>query len=261
MLKSQRQNEILDILKNENFVTVTELSRRLYSSLPTVRRDLNVLEAEGYIKRCHGGAMLLAGEENTPIYFRREKNAKEKTMMCRVAAELISDRDVIFVDASSTVFHISDFLEEKKEITVVTNSHLAAQRFLERNMATYCTGGKLLKESFVYAGYAAETAASLYNADIMFFSAASLSDDGMISDWSDEERSMRAVMNKSAKISVFMCDSSKIGKVSAFKLFSLDSVDYLITDKPVSDELVERYSMTIKVSEPACLYKIGTHVK
>ncbi len=261
MLKSQRQNEILDILKKENFVTVTDLANRLYSSLPTVRRDLNVLEAEGYIKRCHGGAMILEGEENTPIYFRRERNAKEKIMMCRVAAELINDRDVIFVDASSTVFHISDFLEEKKEITVVTNSHLAAQRFLEKNMATYCTGGRLLKESFVYAGYAAETAASLYNADIMFFSAASLSDEGMISDWSDDERSMRAVMNKSTKTSVFMCDSSKIGKVSAFKLFGLDYVDYFVTDSPVSEELCARFDMSLVVSEPACLYKIGIRAK
>lgn len=257
MFKTERQNEILDILKKESFATVTDLAKRLYASMPTMRRDLTALEAEGYIKRCHGGAILLEGEEKAPIYFRREKNAREKILMCRVAAELVKDRDVVFIDASSTAFHIADFIDKKSDITVVTNSHLATQRFAEKGCTVYSTGGKLLRESYVFAGYAAEEAVKNYNADIMFFSAAALSDDGMISDWSDDERSMRAVMADIAKTTVFMCDCSKFGKKSAFKLFSISRLDYVVTDKRLSDDIVDRFALKLLVSAPACLYSVN----
>jgi len=256
MLKSQRQNEIIEILKKESFVTVAELSARLFASMPTVRRDLSALEEEGYLKRCHGGAMLCAGEENASIYFRREKSQKEKMRMCRVAAELVKDNDVIFIDASSTAFHISDFLSRDKDVTVVTNSLFAAERFAELDIPVYCTGGKLIKESFVFIGYAAEESARTYNADIMFFSAASLSDEGMISDWSDGECSMRVLMAGNAKTTVFMCDSTKFGRSSMFRLFPLDRVNYVVTDKPLPDALVRRFKLKCLVNDPAYLYEV-----
>ena len=57
MYKNQRHTEILEILKEEGFCSVRELSERLYASLPTVRRDLNFLQREGLICRSHGGAI------------------------------------------------------------------------------------------------------------------------------------------------------------------------------------------------------------
>ena len=254
MLKSQRQNEILEILKKDGFATVKALSERLFASLPTVRRDLSLLEDEGYINRCHGGAMLISADENTPIYFRQETNTREKAAMCRLAASLVKDRDVIFIDSSSTALRIADNLGDRRGITAVTNSHIAALRCLERNILTYSTGGRLLKESLVYAGYAAESAVESYNADLVFFSAASLSLDGIISDWSDEERSMRSAMCKHAAVKVFMCDRSKIGKNSAFTLARLSDMDYLVTDKPLPESLSEGFSL---VSSAPSAYMYG----
>ena len=255
MLKTQRQTEILEILKNEKFATVADLAERLFSSLPTVRRDLAALEINGYVKRCHGGAMLSDVNNRPTIYFRREKNAKEKALMCRVAADLIEDGDVIFIDASSTVQHIANHLEKKSGITVITNGHIAAERFADKGATVYSAGGKLIMESMVYGGRMAERTVESYNADIMFFSVASLSDSGVLSDWSEEERSMRVAMSKNAKRTVFMCDSTKFGKSSAFKLFPISSVDMVITDSPLSESIVEKYSLKLELSSPAHLYK------
>ena len=71
MLKNERQREIMEILKNSGFATVDSLAASLYTSLPTIRRDLSILEEDGYVKRCHGGAMILDGNTNPPLYFRR----------------------------------------------------------------------------------------------------------------------------------------------------------------------------------------------
>ena len=204
MLKSQRQVEILNILKSEEFITVGDLADRLYASQPTVRRDLSALESEGFVRRCHGGAMLNSADTRPPIYFRQEKNAKEKARMCSVASELISDGDVIFVDASSTALHIADHIGKRNGLTVITNGHFAAERFSEQGATVYSIGGRLIMESMVYAGDMAEKMVESYNADIMFFSVASLSDDGILSDWSEEERGVRVLMSKNSAKKVFM---------------------------------------------------------
>ena len=68
MFKNQRHNEILEILKNERFASVSELSERLFSSQPTIRRDLNFLEKQGYLRRSHGGA--IPADEKSQIRFR-----------------------------------------------------------------------------------------------------------------------------------------------------------------------------------------------
>ena len=58
MLKKERQNMILELLKEKNYSTVTSLANRLFVAPITVRRDLDEMEASGLIIRCHGGAAL-----------------------------------------------------------------------------------------------------------------------------------------------------------------------------------------------------------
>ena len=50
-MKSERQENILEILKGKRFATVEFLAKTLYSSAPTIRRDLNEMEEKGFVKR------------------------------------------------------------------------------------------------------------------------------------------------------------------------------------------------------------------
>ena len=69
-----------------------------------------------------------------------------------------------------------------------------------------------------------------YNADIMFFSAAALSADGIISDWSEDEAMLRIEMAKCSRKKVLLCDSSKFEKTSTFKLFKLSPISVTFCD-------------------------------
>ena len=256
MLKNQRQNEILEMLTRDNFISVNTLAERLYASLPTVRRDIIALEHAGLVKRCHGGVMLYEGKETSPVYFRQGKSAQEKARMAQVASTLLKVGDVIYADASSTALHIADNIDRGGKHTVITNGLLAAKKFAEAGAFVYSTGGRLLTDSYAFVGHTAEESLDKYNADIMFFSAASLSDKGAISDWSEEECNMRVAMSKHAKVKVFMCDSTKFSSTSAFKLFSLSKVDYVVCDTPLSDKIIGAFSPILVKSSPAYLYKI-----
>ena len=254
MLKNERQNEILEILKKDGFATVTTLSEILYASLPTVRRDLTLLEEEGYVKRCHGGAMILDGSTNPPVYFRRGHNVREKLKMCETASTLISENDTVFIDASTSAYHITSFLKKNPNITVITNGLPLSTDLAETDIRVYSTGGRLLKESLAFVGTLAERSIASYNADIMIFSVASLSSDGVLSDWCEEEAMLRIAMSKNARKKVLLCDCSKFETVSTFKLFSLDCIDYLVTDNPLPEEIAKKFGYKELSRIPAYLY-------
>ena len=245
MAKNERLTEIVEILRRDSFATVPALAKTLYASLPTIRRDLAILEEKGYIKRCHGGAMILDENTKPPVYFRRGQNAREKIKMCEAAATLISENDTVFIDASTSAYHIANFLKKAMGITVITNGLPLASELADTDARIYSTGGRLLKESLAFVGNSAEKAVKSYNADVMIFSVASLSSDGVLSDWSEDEAMLRMAMAKNSKKRVLLCDSSKFGTSSTFKLFSLSDIEFIITDKPISNEILKKFNFEL----------------
>ncbi|MBR2354215.1 MAG: DeoR/GlpR transcriptional regulator [Clostridia bacterium] len=245
MYKNQRHNEILDILKEEGFASVKDLAERLYASLPTIRRDLNFLQNEGMIHRSHGGAIPADEKRKAPVSFRSGTQSKQKAKICRLAAELISSGNLIFTDASTTVMHLADYLQEEDDLTVVTNGYPICRSLSEQNIRTVSTGGRLLKDSMAFVGNTAEETASGFNADLFFFSSSALDEEGTISDYSEEETALRRVMMRRSRQTVFLCDSEKFNSRSAYRMTSLSEIDHVITDSPLPDSLLEKNGLSL----------------
>ncbi len=255
MFKNQRHGEILDILKKEGFAEVRTLSERLYASQPTVRRDLDYLEKQGLIRRSHGGAIPADQRINTPVSFRRGTRTQEKARICRLAATLISPDSLIFTDASTTALHLSDYIRQSDHVTVVTNGYPICHALIEKNIRVFSTGGRMLKNSMAFAGQSAEECVRRFNADLFFFSTSSLSSAGLISDYSEEEVSLRQVMMSRSKKSVLLCNSAKLGTTSPFSQALLSDVDYLIIDAPLPPAMAENAKLSLlRESDGAYLY-------
>ena len=237
MFKSQRQEQILELLKTTKYMTVEQLSRTLYVSEPTVRRDLNELARQNFIARSHGGAMLRS-EHNAevPIDFRSAFQTKAKSAIAKKAAELIKDGDVVFIDASTTTLHILEHIKSKSNLTVITNSIQASLYLRNSGITVYSTGGRLLDNSLAYGGSFAEEILQKFNIDIFFFSSFGLLENGEIQDYSEPETSLRTKVLQNAKISVFLCDMSKLGKKSLFNVANVSEVDFFVTDAAPSAE-------------------------
>ena len=256
MLKNKRHFEIMEILKRESFAEVRTLGERLYASQPTIRRDLDFLEKQGYVKRSHGGAMLADDKINTLVSFRKGTKAKEKAQICRLAATLITPGSLIFTDASTTASHLAAYIQKKDNVTVVTNGYPMCGLLAENDIRVFSTGGKLLKNSMAFVGSQAEAAVKNYNADLLFFSSSSLDNNGIISDYSEEETALRIAMHNGARKSVFLCDSAKFEKSSAFRAFSLADISYMVTDTQISDDLLKAFDLSlISTENGAFLYE------
>lgn len=235
MFKEERKNTILDILKEKEYASAELLSKLLYVSLPTVRRDLAELSGEGLIKRCHGGAASLSAEKTgMPIGYRINFGQKEKMIVAEKASKLVKKGDVIFIDPSSTVLDMLPFIKEISELTVVTNSLRALNALCDKpNIRLYSTGGSFVKSSMAFVGKQAMDFISGFNFDLFFFSSAAVNEKGMITDYSEPETLLRKSSLKYAKKTVFLCTSDKFGKNCAYNVCPLSSLDEIICDTQI----------------------------
>lgn len=90
MLSIERHEQILQILMEKKSVTVGELSKTMFVSDATIRRDLSQMEKEGLIKRSHGGAVLFEStNDETSILMREQENIKQKKIIAEIALKFI----------------------------------------------------------------------------------------------------------------------------------------------------------------------------
>lgn len=246
MLKTERQDEILAILKKNKYASVQELGAALYASQPTIRRDLAQLEAAGYVMRSHGGVILRDERIDTPVAFRSSTKTRQKMLISHAAAGLIGDSRTIFIDASTTASFITGDIRSAEGLMVVTNSLRVAEELADGAPEVWCTGGLLLRTSLAFVGNPSIRAVSDFCADIAFFSSSALGTDGIIKDYSPEETEIRRTVLRTAAKKVFLCDSSKFGLPSPFRVCGLGEVDYIITDAPLPQEIeaVSRFTCT-----------------
>ena len=238
MPKNERLREIVEILKKEGFASVSDVSKLLYVSQPTVRRDLDILERQGVIRRNHGGAVLCENEISSPVSFRKKKRSKQKSAICRMAATFIEQGTVIFADASSTALHLCEYIKPSDDLTVVTNGLPLFHSLVGEGINAILTGGSLIENSQALAGGVAKRSISAFNADLMFFSSSALGSDGMISDYSEMETELRAAMMDRSRKKVFLCDGTKFDRSSPYCLVQISKVDYIVTDTPLAENII-----------------------
>jgi len=231
MLKDERYDKILEILEDEQYISAIQLSKKLYVSLPTIRRDLAELQRRNQIVRSHGGAKKIHAEHIvTPLNFRKTVRANEKRMLCKEAANLVNDNDIIFIDSSTTTLQMADFLGEKKQITVITNGISLATLLVKKGIKTYCTGGEIFENSLAHFGSFAEEFIQRFNIDTLFFSCHGVNEKGMLTDPSLPETQIRKVAINQAKKTVFLCDETKFSLSTPYNLIPIQRIDCIVTN-------------------------------
>ncbi len=233
----KNENRILEYLTEKETASSAEISETFGISLATVRRRLTELESKGLIKRTHGGAKII-NPNNLKFNFslRVHTNGFEKRLIALKAIKLIKEGDVVFLDGSTSTYFLAEYLNEFKTVTVITNGIDTLSLLAKKGVRAISTGGAVSKENTsVLIGERAIETINGINADLCFFSCQSCNGEGLISDCYLDENYIRRAMMKNSEKSVFLCDSTKIGKVSPFSLCSVNDVDYTIVDKDLGN--------------------------
>ena len=242
MLAEVRMEAILAELEKEQAVSVTHLCRVTGASEATIRRDLNELARRGKLNKVHGGALPVREEfraEELDMDTKRQLHTPEKIRIARYAAGLITDDDVVYLDAGSTVMHMVDHIQAVRA-TFVTNSVECAQRLPRRGLRTYVLGGVLKPGTLAIIGGEAMEGLKKYNFTKAFLGANGIAVGPGFTTPDPEEAMVKAAAAAHARQTWVLADSSKFGAITAAPVLPLDRAG-IITDR-LDDRRYQEYT-------------------
>lgn len=231
----------MEILQTTPSVQVNSLTKMLYASEATVRRDLKKLEEKGLIVRTRGKAVNVnVYADKTVAFHNRESLASpvKKRIAEAAIASCVSDGDVVMLDASSTAAEAVEFLKEKKDVIVITSGLKAMLLLSQTQIKFYSTGGKAINSSYSFVGQTAIETLKSFNADVRFVSCHGVSENGYATDTSERENDVRERILKQSKRKVLLVASGKIGKNCYHNLCHLSAFDDVFCDAPLPSELL-----------------------
>ena len=201
------------------------LSEAIGISLSTVRRDLEHLEARGYLERSHGGALIQKQLQSTfepEAAITAEFDRPEKELIgLAAAATLHSGASVIF-DSSSTVLAAARASVERDiALTAVTNDLGIGQALsASSRIRVLCLGGTVRPESLTVLGEPGESFLGNLRVDVAFIGTHAIS--GLaLTETSLEAAAMKRAMISAARRIVVLADASKFGAAAFCKICEL----------------------------------------
>jgi DeoR family transcriptional regulator, fructose operon transcriptional repressor len=224
-----RTRQILTLLTERGSAEVPELAAQLHTSEITVRRDLARLAADGLIVRTHGGAMQPGLLPNAVDFAHKAvANVEQKDAICRIAAGLIADGDVLFLDCGSTVARLCPLIRQRP-VRVITNSLPVVLALLGSAVRVNLVGGEVDPVRQAVHGLMATEHIARYRADKAFVGVDGLSTNGLSANSETEATLTRSLMAH-ANQTIALAAGRKIGRDSYVQFAPLAALQTLVTD-------------------------------
>lgn len=244
ILIQKRRDDICELLKEKNILLISELSSILNISKATIRRDLDILAKEKRIIRTYGGAIIQSTKDYEPPYMIRSlKMIEEKRAIGKLAASLISESSLIFIDVGTTLLELAKNLPTDKNISVVTNWLPIAEKLGEKMFSNlFLFGGKVnCREMSIIGNYPLQLLDN-FNIKICFIGVGGVSIEHGLTDYTFEEIEMKKRVIQRAKKIIVLADHKKFGRLAPIKICDLSDIDIIIT----SEGLEEQYKKNIE---------------
>ncbi len=227
-------------------VSLADLADEFEVSEMTIRRDLDVLEVDGVLRKVMGGAISLIGKATEPSFTARASvAAAEKIHLARLAVSLIKPHQTVILDSGSTVLAIAREIRRKNlALTIVTPSLPAAIELAdEPDTTVIVTGGRLRSGELSLIGSDAEDAFLRYNCDVYFMGIAGLDGVRGASEYHRDEGAVKRHAVRASDKVVAVVDKNKLGRVQLINVAMPSEIDAVVTDAsadhPVLKQLEE----------------------
>lgn len=241
LIPAQRRDRIQEYLAMHQIARTVDLCELLETSEATVRRDLEWLEQKGILERTHGGAMLSQRMIFEQEYQQRaQHHPEEKKHIGQLAASLIEEGDIIFINSGTTATQVLQHIPSNLGISVFTNNVSAAMELREPGFHYHLIGGEFQPRSnSVAGGFALENLTKVYaNKTILGVDGISVKH-GCTVPTKPEAEVVRQMIERTKGQVFIVADYSKWGVVSNFQIASIEEIDRLITDEKMDSSALE----------------------
>lgn len=251
-----RRKRMLRLVRDREFVRVTELSDEFGISTVTVRADLSALAESGNVQRVHGGAVALQDRAERPLEETLGENSAEKSAIGRHAARLIKPGDTVIIDVGSSTAAVAQAIVDRSDlvdVTVVTTSlpiALGLEPAIPR-IQVVVSGGTLRPRQHSLVDPAAGVALDSIRAAMAFIGCNGVHATGGITNVNLPEADVKRRMMLAARQRIIVADGSKIGAVSVVKFAELADIDLIVTGEsaqPAALAAIEDKGAAIEVA-------------
>lgn len=242
LFPEERLTTITQLIGQQGRVTVEEICSLFDISKVTARNDLDELSRRGLLMRTHGGAVAVdfkLDQDELGFSQRRQVNADAKRRIGQAAAQLVHDRDVIALDASTTALEVAKQVKRKQDLTVVTNSLPVTMEFLDiPGISVVVLGGTFRRDAISLVGDFCHDILERHKVRIAFLGAEGVTVEDGLTEISSAEAAVKIGMVQMAKEVSAVVDHTKLGRVSFVTFANLDQVHRIITDVEADPDIV-----------------------
>ena len=242
MYDIEREKKILEVLEQRGTIGVNRLAEIVFCSGSTIRRDLSRLEKKGLIKRTFGAVSLanIIATDETAFSVRESENITKKKHLSKTTADQLKSNQTIFIDSSTTLFNIVPYLNQFKNLLIVTNGvRIASEISYRTNHKLIMIGGSIDSHTNSTIGSSALSQLSGLHFDVAIMSCAGVTIDFGFSEASYEMAELKKVALNNATTKIMVFDETKFGKNKAFQSAHINNTNLIITTSELDETIIE----------------------
>lgn len=243
MLAEERRLRLVEWSKQEGRIDALDAAGKLKVAVETVRRDLDLLQRRGLLRRVHGGAISaerLSHEFTFPE--RKGRNPDQKRRIAQVAAQYLPDEGCIFVDGGTTTEFLAESLRNRPQLMVVTNSLTLASMIGESSTQVFLLGGRIRPTTLSSIGSRTVDDLQNYKAQIAFLGTNGIDLESGFMTVDPDEAAVKKVMIQNSTETVVLADNSKFGATYSALFAKFEDIDRVVTDVEANRSHVELLS-------------------
>ena len=228
---NDRQEFILQKLKQVGNVQVDDLAASFDVTTQTIRRDLSELCDRGLAARIHGGAKRMVTTSTVAYEQRRSLETAAKEEIARRASELVPDGSSVAINIGTTTEQVAYAIKYHKDLTVITNNINVVHILREARLKSLViTGGEVRSSDGAIVGTGAVDSFHSYKVDVAVIGASSLDADGSVLDFDPREVAVTRAILANARTRVLVCDKSKFDVSATHRVCNIQDLDFVVTD-------------------------------
>ena len=238
MLLDDRKAQILELIRKNGIVKVSELSQMFDISEVTVRNYLADMESKGLLSRTHGGAISSYKPYCSMNFNQRlDTNYNEKEIIAQKVTEMIEPNDTIMLNAGTTTLLAFRHLPYDYDLNIVTNSiSIALEATTNPNYNVILIGGSVNTKFQFTFGDDAITQLKKYHADKLILSVDGIDLESGLTTYYGEESAVARAMIEHSDVRIIAADHSKLRRNAFVKISDLSAADYLVTTGELKKE-------------------------
>jgi DeoR family glycerol-3-phosphate regulon repressor len=239
----RRHDRIVNLVREQGFVTIETFARQFGVTPQTIRRDINSLSKKGLLHRYHGGAGMPSSTENVDYSHRQALCFSEKQCIANMVAQHIPDKASLFINIGTTNEEVAKALYNHKRLRVITNNlNVVSILSGNKNFEVIVTGGLVRSRDGGIIGEATIDFIQQFKVDFGIIGISGIDDDGTLLDFDYREVSVaKAIISNSRQV-FLATDHTKFGRNAMVRLGSIHEIDALFTDKQPTKEMTELFA-------------------